>query len=69
MKKLIDYLMVVVKKYTVLDFVFFKIALASFGILLGAYLSQFFLSIIAIVWIVFIISYIYVMYRTFRKDK
>lgn len=53
------------REYTVWDFAFFKIALVSFGILAGAYFSRFFLDNIALIWVVFILAYIWVMYRTF----
>lgn len=65
MKKLIDFSMRVAKQFNFMDYTVFKICLVSLGILLGAYLSQFFLSIISIVWAVAIVSYIWMIYKMF----
>lgn len=67
MSAFIQRLLKVARKYTVMDYVFFKTTLVSFGILLGAYFSQFFLSHTSFIWIVFIVSYLWIMYRTFIK--
>jgi len=67
MKKLINRALNSTKNYTVFDFGILKITLVSVGILLGAYFSKFFLSNILLVWIIFIISYVVIMYKTFKK--
>lgn len=67
MKKFIQRALKAASKYTVMDFAFFKITLIFLGILLGAYFSEFFLSHTVFVWVVFIVSYIWIMYRTFVK--
>jgi len=67
MGKLIAKLMDSAKKYNVWDYGWFKMTLCSFGILLGAYFSQFFLRYIYIIWILFIVSYVWIMYKTFIK--
>ena len=67
MKKLINRVLDSTKNYNVFDFGILKITLISAGILLGAYFSKFFLSNIALVWIIFIISYVIIMYKTFKK--
>ncbi len=67
MKKWIDYLMSQVRKFTVLDFAFFKITLLTAGILLGSYFAAFFQGIIALIWILFVVSYIAVIFATFRR--
>jgi len=67
MSKFIQRLLKVARKYTVMDYVFFKITLVSFGILLGTYFAQFFLSFTSFLWVVFIVSYLWIMYRTFIK--
>ncbi|MCG8401922.1 MAG: hypothetical protein MJA84_10015 [Firmicutes bacterium] len=54
-------------KYTVWDFTFLKITLLSLGIILGAYYGDFFLRYIFFLWVVFIVSYLWIMYRTFVK--
>ncbi len=53
------------RKFTFWDFFLMKTGLISLGVLLGAYLSNWFIPRIAIVWLVFILSYIWTMYRTF----
>jgi uncharacterized membrane protein len=55
------------RKYTALDFAIFKLCLISLGILAGAYFAHFFLNLTTLLWIIFILSYIFVMYRTFVK--
>ena len=55
------------RKYTVMDYACLKITLLSFGILLGAYFAQFFLSYTSFLWVVFIVSFLWIMYRTFIK--
>ncbi len=67
MKRLIEKTLNASRKYTLLDFASFKLALFSLGILCGAYFSQFFLKYTVPLWSIFIISYIWIMYRTFVK--
>lgn len=67
MKRWIDYLMSQVRKFTVVDFAFFKLTLLTAGILLGSYFAAFFQGIIVPVWILFVVSYVAVIYATFRK--
>ena len=67
MRNLIDRLLKAARKYTIMDYAFFKITLASFGIILGAYFSSFFLSHINIIWVIFIVSYLWIGYRTLVK--
>jgi hypothetical protein len=67
MSAFINRLLKAARNYTVMDYTFFKITLVSFGILLGAYFLQFFLNYTSMIWIIFIISYLWVMYRTFIK--
>lgn len=55
------------KQYTVWDFGFLKVCLFSMGILFGVYFSQFFLPYISIVWLIAIVSYVFIMYKTFVK--
>jgi len=54
-------------KYTAWDFVFLKITLLFLGILIGTYFADFFLNYTALLWLVFVASYILIMYRTFFK--
>lgn len=53
------------KKFTVMDFALLKITLIAFGILLGTYLWSFFSHHIGWLWVIFLLSYIWIMYRTF----
>lgn len=69
MKRLIDNLLMAAKKYNAWDYGWFKACLCSFGIILGAYFSQFFLKYISIVWVIFIITYIWIMYKTLKNYK
>ena len=54
------------RKYTIMDYGFLKITLISFGILLGTYFSKFFSSHTLLLWIIFTVSYIYIIYRTIK---
>jgi small multidrug resistance family-3 protein len=55
------------RKYTLVDYSCLKLTLLSLGILLGAYFSKFFLNNASLLWVIFIITYIWIMYRTFIK--
>lgn len=55
------------RKYNLWDFACLKITLLSLGILVGTYFSQFFLNLISIIWVVFILTYVWIMYQTFIK--
>jgi len=67
MKNLINKALNSTKNYNIFDFSILKLSLITFGILLGAYFSKFFLSIILFIWIVFIVCYAMIMYKTFIK--
>ncbi|OPX88620.1 MAG: hypothetical protein A4E53_01875 [Pelotomaculum sp. PtaB.Bin104] len=54
-------------KYSVMDFACLKITLVFLGILLGTYFSNYFLNYTDFLWVVFIVSYFWIMYRTFIK--
>jgi len=54
-------------RYTAWDFAFLKITLVSLGILLGTYFADFFLNYTVLLWVIFLGSYIWIMYRTFFK--
>lgn len=53
------------KKYTVIDYAFLKIAILSFGLLLGAYFAKLFLNHTLFLWVVYIFSFLWILYRTF----
>lgn len=67
LKKIMERALSASRKYTFLDFAFLKLSLFSLGILCGTYFAYFFLKHIVSLWIIFIISYIWIMYRTFFK--
>lgn len=67
MKTLIERLLEAGHKYTVMDFGCLKITLFFCGILVGTYFSNYFLNHTLFLWIVFILSYLWIMYRTFFK--
>ncbi len=69
MKNLVNKLLSTTKKYTVLDYSFLKITLISLGILIGTYFSNFFLNYTSLLWIIFLISYMFIIYRTFIKRR
>lgn len=55
------------RQYTLFDYAGLKITLIFLGILLGAYFSDLFLDKVTLVWIIFILSCLWIMYRTFVK--
>lgn len=55
------------EKYTVWDFACLKIAILSIGILLGAYFRDFFLNYTTLLWLIYIVSFLWIIYRTFFK--
>lgn len=66
MRNFLNRLLESAKKYTIFDYGCLKITLISLGILLGTYLPKFFLSYTSLIWIIFIVSYICIIYRTFK---
>jgi hypothetical protein len=67
MGTILERLLKAARKYTIMDFACLKITLLSFGILLGAYFANFFLSHSALFWVIFVVSFFWIMYRTFIK--
>lgn len=67
MKSLVDKAMQAVKSFNVWDYGYFKLCLLSLGIILGAYFSPFFLNNIIAVWIIFIVTDIWLIYKVFVK--
>lgn len=55
------------RKYTIMDYACLKITLLAFGILLGAYFANFFLGHTFFLWVVFILSFLWILYRTLIK--
>ncbi|OPX83343.1 MAG: hypothetical protein A4E53_04684 [Pelotomaculum sp. PtaB.Bin104] len=69
MRELINLGLRSVRKYSLWDYAFLKITLISFGILIGAYFAKFFLAHSSLLWTIFIVSYFWIMYRTFIAHK
>ena len=55
------------KKYTVWDFGFIIFYMLSLGIIVGVYLYSFFSMYMPIVWVIFVASLAWVVYKTFFK--
>ena len=55
------------KQYTFMDYACLKTALFTLGLLLGAYFSKFILNYTTLLWVVFLLSYAWIMYRTLIK--
>jgi hypothetical protein len=67
MSALIQRTLKAAKSFTLTDYACLKITLIFLGILLGTYFSEYFLNHTVFLWAVFIISYLWIMYRTFIK--
>jgi len=67
MKGFIDKALNAAKSYSLWDYGWLKLILTSFGILVGTYFAQFFIQYISVVWVVFILTAIWIVYRTFFK--
>lgn len=55
--------------FTGLDFAVFKICLISIGILLGSYFSCFFMQYTLIVWVIAVISLVWLLNKTMQYYK
>ena len=67
MKKLIDSLLDKARKFTVMDYAFFKVALFSFGLIVGVYFATSLTAALPLFWAIFSLSYLYLIYRMFLK--
>ena len=67
MKNFIDKAISAAKSYHWWDFAALKLTLISGGIILGAYLSRFFMQYISIMWAVFAVTFILIIYQTFIR--
>ncbi len=66
MIKVVNRVMAAARKYTVVDYGFFKFLMIAFGILLGVYFSQPLLQIIWLVWIIFIVSALWMIFKILK---
>lgn len=65
---LLNYSMEKARSFSILDFAVFKICLLSFGIWLGSQFSKFFKRFRVFVFLGFVASYIYLIWRLFLRD-
>ena len=69
MFKIAEKVMEAAKKYTVLDYGFFKFLMISFGVLLGVYYKEYIFAFIWLIWVIFIISAVWMTYKIFIYTK
>lgn len=72
MKKLIKQLYATTDRFTIYDFILFKVVLISIGVLLGFYLKDFLHGWIIAIWAIGLIPYIILFIRVigyFRKNN
>ncbi len=67
MKEFINKTMQATRQYTILDFALLKNCLIAIGVILGVYIRGFLAKYIFIVWAAAIISYVWIMYKTFIR--
>lgn len=63
-----DFIMEKTSQFTLFDFAMLKTALLSAGALIGTYFSRFLKKYQAFLWLLTVLSYIYLVYRIFLKD-
>ena len=64
---LIDQMVKAANRYTFWDYFFLKTTVLFFGILIGTYFSSFFIGHTLFLWAAFLVTYVYIIYRTFVK--
>lgn len=69
MFKLVEIILNAAKKYNIIDYGFFKFLMISFGILLGVYYTEIMLNFISLIWIVFIVSAFWMIYKIYIYTK
>jgi len=67
MFEFIDRIIKAANRYTFWDYFFLKTTVLVFGILIGTYFASFFIDHTLFLWLVFLVTYVYIMYRTFIK--
>lgn len=67
MFKFIDRIIKAANRYTLWDYFFLKTTVLVFGILIGTYFSSYFIDHTLFLWVIFLVTYAYIMYRTFIK--
>lgn len=69
MSQLLNRALRATRRYTLWDYAFLKITLVSLGVLMGAYFAEFFLHHTFLLWIIFLVSYLCIMFRTFISHR
>lgn len=67
MKKFLTKILKRAQRYTLWDFACLKLCLLALGIALGAYFSAFFMQWLFVVCTIFVLSWLWIMWRTFGK--
>ncbi len=57
------------RQYTAIDYGFFKMLMISSGILLGVYLTLPLLKIIWVIWLIFMVSALWMTYKIIKYTK
>jgi hypothetical protein len=65
MRKFFDKAINSVRQYSLWDWGWLKIALFSFGLLMGVYFAQILSQYVTFIWAIFIFAYIWIIYKTF----
>jgi hypothetical protein len=65
MRKFIDKAINSARQYSLWDWGWLKIALFSFGLLMGVYFAQILSQYVTFIWAIFIFAYIWIIYKTF----
>lgn len=69
MFSLVERIMGAARKYTVLDYGFFKFLMIATGMLLGVYFKETVLGFIWLVWAVFAVSAVWMIWKIFKYTK
>ncbi len=69
MREWIAYLASAIRKFSPVDVLVLKLFLVTVGVIFGVYLYDFFNSIITVVWMVFALSWMYIIARVFIKTN
>lgn len=69
MSGMVSRVMSAAKKYTMVDYGFFKFLMISTGILLGVYFNEAMKSILWLVWLVFIVSAAWMIWQIYRYTR
>ncbi len=63
----IERVMAASRKFTMVDYGFFKFLMITFGILLSVYLPM--RNILWLIWLIFVISAVWMIYKIFKYTK